>query len=108
MSTAEKLDRLIADQLKPQLPCAVIGRQIMVLEQTGSTSDAILQIASTRGPSSVPEGLVVFAGNQQGEKGFGFRFWHDRKFASAIRGGSQSGQSKRSPMPFARSSAWSR
>ena len=46
MSTVEKLDRLIADQLQAALPCAIIGRQIIVLEQTGSTNDAILQVAS--------------------------------------------------------------
>ena len=35
MSKAEKLDRLIADQLKAELPReAVIGRQVIVLEQT--------------------------------------------------------------------------
>ena len=50
MSTVEKLDRLIADQLRAKLPRgAVIGRQIVVLEQTGSTNDAILQIASPQG-----------------------------------------------------------
>ena len=46
MSRVEKLDRLIADQLQAALPSAVIGRQIVVLEQTGSTNDAILQVAS--------------------------------------------------------------
>ena len=42
MSTVEKLDRLIADQLQAALPSTVIGQQIVVLEQTGSTNDAIL------------------------------------------------------------------
>ena len=46
MSRVEKLDRLIADQLQAALPSAVIGREIVVLEQTGSTNDAILQVAS--------------------------------------------------------------
>ena len=41
MSTVEKLDRLIADQLQAALPCAIIGRKSIVLEQTGSTNDAI-------------------------------------------------------------------
>jgi BirA family transcriptional regulator, biotin operon repressor / biotin---[acetyl-CoA-carboxylase] ligase len=75
MSTAEKLDRLIADQLKCQLPCGVIGREIIVLEQTGSTSDAILQIASTHGPSSSPEGLVVFAEHQTAGRGQRGKRW---------------------------------
>ena len=49
MSTVEKLDRLIADQLQAALPSAVIGRQVVVLEQTASTNDAILQVASPQG-----------------------------------------------------------
>jgi BirA family biotin operon repressor/biotin-[acetyl-CoA-carboxylase] ligase len=85
MSTVEKLDRLIADQLQASLPSAVIGRQIVVLEQTGSTNDAILQIASPQGPvvSSLPavasakeappslgnEGLVLFAEHQIAGRG---------------------------------------
>ena len=56
MSTVEKLDRLIADQLQAALPSAVIGRQVVVLEQTASTNDAILQVASPQGAavSSLP------------------------------------------------------
>ena len=84
MSTAEKLDRLIADQLQAALPCSVIGRQIIVLEQTGSTNDAILQVASPQGaavstarlasakedpPSLVDEGLVLFAEHQTAGRG---------------------------------------
>src|SRR5213592_3312224 len=69
MSTAEKLDRLIADQLKAELPCAIIGREIIVLEQTGSTNDAIWRVASTDGLPSIPEGLVVFAEHQTDGRG---------------------------------------
>ena len=95
MSTVEKLDRLIADQLQAALPSAVIGRQIVVLEQTGSTNDAILQVASPQGaavspgrhslgeggslpaaasakegpPSLVDEGLVLFAEHQTAGRG---------------------------------------
>ena len=85
MSTAEKLDRLIADQLQAALPSAVIGRQIVVLEQTGSTNDAILQIVSSQGaavsslpavasakegsPFLVDEGLVLFAEHQTAGRG---------------------------------------
>ncbi|HEV8418137.1 MAG TPA: biotin--[acetyl-CoA-carboxylase] ligase [Candidatus Udaeobacter sp.] len=76
MSTVEKLDRLIADQLRAKLPRgAVIGRQIVVLEQTGSTNDAILQIASPQGaavsspPPLTDEGLVVFAEHQTAGRG---------------------------------------
>ena len=73
MSTAEKLD---ADQLKAELPRgAVIGRDIVVLEQTGSTNDAILQVASPQGaavsrpPSLADEGLVLFAEHQTAGRG---------------------------------------
>jgi BirA family transcriptional regulator, biotin operon repressor / biotin---[acetyl-CoA-carboxylase] ligase len=74
MSTAEKLDRLIPDQLKGELPDAVIGGEIIVLEQAGSTNDAILQIISPQGtavssPPSITEGLVVFAEHQTRGRG---------------------------------------
>ena len=85
MSTVEKLDRLIADQLQAALPCSIIGREIIVLEQTGSTNDAILQVASPQGaavsslpavafakegpPSLVGEGLVLFAEHQTAGRG---------------------------------------
>jgi len=74
MSRAEKVDELIADQLKSELPDAVIGRDIIVLQQTGSTNDAILQGISTRGaavssPWSITEGLVVFAEHQTAGRG---------------------------------------
>jgi BirA family transcriptional regulator, biotin operon repressor / biotin---[acetyl-CoA-carboxylase] ligase len=74
MSRAEKLDRLIADQLKAELPDAIIGREIIVLEETGSTNDAILQLASPRGaavssPPAMTEGLVLFAEHQTAGRG---------------------------------------
>jgi BirA family transcriptional regulator, biotin operon repressor / biotin---[acetyl-CoA-carboxylase] ligase len=85
MSMAEKVDRLIADQLQAALPCSIIGREIIVLEQTGSTNDAILQVASPQGaavsslpsvasakegpPSFVDEGLVLFAEHQTAGRG---------------------------------------
>ena len=68
MFPGEILDRLIADELKVQLPCAVIGRNTIVLEQTGSTNDAILQVAS----ANSNEGLVLFAEHQtvgRGQRG---------------------------------------
>ena len=82
MSTVEKLDRLIADQLQAALPSAVIGRQVVVLEQTASTNDAILQVAGAAvsslpavasakvgPPSLVDEGLVLFAEHQTAGRG---------------------------------------
>src|SRR5213083_2854160 len=69
MFTAKKLDRLIADQLQAALPCAIIGGKIIVLEQTGSTNDAILQIVSTHRRPSITEGLVLFAEHQTAGRG---------------------------------------
>ncbi len=69
MSTVDKLDRLIADQLKAELPSAVIGGEIIVLEQAGSTNDAIFQIVSRHGPPYPAEGFVVFAEHQTAGRG---------------------------------------
>ncbi len=69
MSALEKFDRLIADQLQAAFPGAIIGGKIIVLEQTGSTNDAIWRIASTDGLPSIPEGLVVFADHQTDGRG---------------------------------------
>src|SRR6266446_479758 len=76
MSQAESVDRLIAGELQAHLACATIGRQIIVLEQTASTNDAILQLATHQGaavsspPSSfVNEGLVLFAEHQTAGRG---------------------------------------
>jgi BirA family biotin operon repressor/biotin-[acetyl-CoA-carboxylase] ligase len=69
MSTVEKLDQLIAEQLQAARPGSIIGRKIIVLEQTSSTNDAILQVASMDGLPSIPEGLVVFAEHQTAGRG---------------------------------------
>src|ERR1700693_1292303 len=59
------LDRLIAKELQARFPCGTIGRQIIVLEQTGSTNDAILQVAT----ANSNEGLVLFAEHQTSGRG---------------------------------------
>ncbi|PYI76169.1 MAG: biotin--[acetyl-CoA-carboxylase] ligase [Verrucomicrobia bacterium] len=86
MSQAESVDRLIAGELQAHFACATIGRQIIVLEQTASTNDAILRLATHQGaaissgavalakaaspPSSfVNEGLVLFAEHQTAGRG---------------------------------------
>jgi BirA family biotin operon repressor/biotin-[acetyl-CoA-carboxylase] ligase len=69
MSTIEKLDRLTADQLQAAVPGVIIGGKSIVLEQTGSTNDAIWRVASTDGLPSIPEGLVVFAEHQTDGRG---------------------------------------
>jgi len=65
MFPAEKIDWLIAAELRAGLSSAVIGREIIVLEQTGSTNDAILQVAN----ANPNEGLVVFAEHQTAGRG---------------------------------------
>src|ERR671918_2276389 len=65
MSPAEMLERLTADEMRAALGNAVIGREIIVLDQTGSTNDAILQITT---PNS-DEGLVLFAEHQTAGRG---------------------------------------
>ena len=59
------LDRLNAEQLQAGIGGAVIGREIIVLEQTASTNDAILQI----GNAKPKQGLVVFAEHQTAGRG---------------------------------------
>jgi BirA family biotin operon repressor/biotin-[acetyl-CoA-carboxylase] ligase len=65
MFPAEMLDRLVAEELQADLGRAVIGREIIVLEQTGSTNDAILQVAA----ADTKEGLVLFAEHQTAGRG---------------------------------------
>src|SRR4029453_2836198 len=65
MSPAEMLDRLAPGEMRAALGSVLIGREIIVLDQTGSTNDAILQIAT---PDS-KEGLVLFAEHQTAGRG---------------------------------------
>ena len=58
-------DGLVAEELQADVASGVIGREIIVLEQTGSTNDAILQIAN----ANSKEGLVVFAEHQTAGRG---------------------------------------
>lgn len=65
MFPAKSVDRLVAEELQAHFACATIGRQIIVLEQTTSTNDAILQLATT----NPKEGLVLFAEHQTAGRG---------------------------------------
>jgi BirA family biotin operon repressor/biotin-[acetyl-CoA-carboxylase] ligase len=65
MFPAEISDRLIADELQAHSGGATIGRQIIVLAQTSSTNDAILQVATTNSN----QGLVLFAEHQTAGRG---------------------------------------
>ena len=75
MSPAEIPYRLVADELQAHFASATIGWQIIVLEQAGSTNDAILQLASPQAaavfspPSPTREGLVLFAEHQTAGRG---------------------------------------
>jgi len=59
------LDRLIAKELQAPFACGTIGQRIIVLEETGSTNDAILQVAT----ANSNEGLVLFAEHQTAGRG---------------------------------------
>jgi BirA family biotin operon repressor/biotin-[acetyl-CoA-carboxylase] ligase len=65
MFQAEMSDRLIAEELQAHSARATIGRQIIVLQQTSSTNDAILQVATTNSN----KGLVLFAEHQIAGRG---------------------------------------
>jgi len=58
-------DRLSRAKLRAQLGRCTIGREVIVLEQTTSTNDVVLQMAN----SGAPEGLVVFAEYQSAGRG---------------------------------------
>jgi BirA family biotin operon repressor/biotin-[acetyl-CoA-carboxylase] ligase len=58
-------DALSADKLRADLDSAIIGRDIVVLDETTSTNDSVLERASP----TTPEGLVVFAERQTAGRG---------------------------------------
>src|SRR6266516_889477 len=65
MFPAKILDRLVAEELEGHFPCATIGRRIIVLEQTTSTNDAILQVPTANSDA----GLVLCAEHQTAGRG---------------------------------------
>src|SRR6266436_3006172 len=65
MFRADMLDRLVADELQGHFHRVTVGRQIIVLEQTSSTNDAILQVVT----ANSNEGLVLFAEHQTAGRG---------------------------------------
>ena len=63
---------LIADDLRAARPeDAIVGREILVFEETGSTND----LAARAGQDGVPEGLVIFAESQRAGRGRLGRKW---------------------------------
>ena len=64
-------DQLSAEKLRADLGNVVIGNEIVVLEQTTSTNDAVLRLAI----SETAEGLVVFAEHQTAGRGQRGNVW---------------------------------
>ncbi len=58
-------DRLRSGRLRAGVGALTIGREIVVVEETASTNDLVLQMAD----GDWPEGLVVFAEHQTGGRG---------------------------------------
>src|SRR6266513_16753 len=65
MFRAEMSDRLIADELQAHSARAKVRKQHIVLEQTSSTNDAILQVPT----ANSNQGLVLFAEHQTAGRG---------------------------------------
>ena len=64
-------DALNAEKLRTELEPTIIGREIVVLEETSSTNDSILERTS----STTLEGLVVFAERQAAGRGQRSNLW---------------------------------
>jgi len=64
-------DRLSGEKLRAELGQCTIGREIIVLEETTSTNDVVLQMAN----GGAPEGLVVFAEHQSAGRGQRGNIW---------------------------------
>jgi BirA family biotin operon repressor/biotin-[acetyl-CoA-carboxylase] ligase len=58
-------DALSADKLRADLESAIIGRDIVVVDEATSTNDSVLERTSP----TTPEGLVVFAERQTAGRG---------------------------------------
>jgi len=64
-------DALSAEKLRAELASKIIGREIVVLHETTSTNDSILERTSP----TTPEGLVVFAERQTVGRGQRSNLW---------------------------------
>jgi len=58
-------DALSADKLRADVDPVIVGREIVVVDETTSTNDSVLERTS----SATPEGLVVFAERQTAGRG---------------------------------------
>src|SRR2546430_13189482 len=59
------LDALTAEKLRADVDPTIIGSEILVLQETTSTSDSVFERATT----TTPEGLIVFAERQTAGRG---------------------------------------
>src|SRR5437868_2559918 len=66
-----RFDALTADKLRADLNISIIGNEIVVLNETTSTNDSVLE----RAASTTPEGLVVFAERQTTGRGQRSNLW---------------------------------
>src|SRR5213078_5374656 len=64
-------DRLSAAKLRAGMGHRTIGREIIVLDETTSTNDFVLEMAN----GGAPEGLVVFAEHQTAGRGQRGNVW---------------------------------
>src|SRR3954467_13253862 len=69
-------DRLSAAKLRAGIGTFTIGSEIVVLEETGSTNDIVLQMAG----GDWPEGLVVFAEHLTAARGQHGKWWEAAPF----------------------------
>jgi BirA family transcriptional regulator, biotin operon repressor / biotin---[acetyl-CoA-carboxylase] ligase len=71
MSPVDVADRLVAHEMEADLGGVMVGGQVIVIEETGSTNDAILEVAAP----NFREGLVLFAEHQTAGRGQRRRRW---------------------------------
>ena len=64
-------DALSADKLRADVDPAIVGREIVVVDEATSTNDSVLERTSP----STPEGLVVFAERQTAGRGQRSNSW---------------------------------
>ena len=64
-------DALSADKLRADVDPVIVGREIVVVDETTSTNDFVLERTS----SATPEGLVVFAERQTAGRGQRSNSW---------------------------------
>ncbi|PYJ11932.1 MAG: biotin--[acetyl-CoA-carboxylase] ligase [Verrucomicrobia bacterium] len=80
MSGSDRPDRLVADELRAALGPCLVGNELVVVDETGSTNDLAWE-AYSRG---APEGFVVFAERQTAGRGQYGRRWESGPFQGLL------------------------